>query len=96
MIYACHIIPFAESYNDRITNGIALCPNLHRAFDRGLIGINKNYKVTVSNLFIEDKSKYSIKVFDRMTIILPTNRTHYPNISNIENLTWHQKNTFKH
>ena len=93
MIDACHIIPFAESYNDTITNGIALCPNLHRAFDRGLIGIDENYRVTVSNLFIEDKSKYGIKAFDGMNIILPINKTHYPNI---ENLTWHQKNTFRH
>jgi len=34
MIDACHIIPFSISYDDTITNGIALCPNLHRAFDR--------------------------------------------------------------
>lgn len=36
MIDACHIVPFSESYNDTVTNGIALCPNIHRAFDRRL------------------------------------------------------------
>jgi putative restriction endonuclease len=35
MIDACHIIPFSESHDDTISNGISLCPNLHRAFDRG-------------------------------------------------------------
>jgi putative restriction endonuclease len=40
MIDACHIVPFNESYDDTVTNGIALCPNLHRAFDRGLIAID--------------------------------------------------------
>jgi putative restriction endonuclease len=25
MIDACHIVPFSSSYNDTITNGIALC-----------------------------------------------------------------------
>ncbi|WP_379661331.1 HNH endonuclease [Pseudopedobacter beijingensis] len=34
-IDACHIIPFSLTHDDRITNGIALCPNMHRAFDRG-------------------------------------------------------------
>ena len=39
MIDACHIIPFSNSYFDTVTNCIALCPNLHRAFDSGLISI---------------------------------------------------------
>jgi len=34
-------------------NGLALCPNLHRAFDRGLIAISDDYRVVVS----EGKSK---------------------------------------
>ena len=63
MVNACHIIPFSESFNDTITNGIALCPNLHRAFDRGLITIDGNYKVVVSDSFREDKTSYSIKAF---------------------------------
>ena len=50
LIDACHIVPFAESYNDTITNGIALCPNLHRAFDRGLIAISDNYEVLLRNI----------------------------------------------
>lgn len=60
MIDACHIVPFSESYNDIVTNGIALCPNLHRAFDSGLISIDENYKVIVSNTFIEERNNYSI------------------------------------
>jgi putative restriction endonuclease len=34
-IDACHIVPFSYSQNDKVNNGIALCPNLHSAFDRG-------------------------------------------------------------
>src|SRR5690606_13110164 len=37
MIDACHIVPFSESHDDTIGNGLSLCPNLHRAFDRHLI-----------------------------------------------------------
>ncbi len=89
MIDACHIIPFSESYNDTITNGIALCPNLHRAFDRGLLGINDDYTVIVSNKFVESNAAaYQIKIFDGKRIILPASEKYYPHI---ENLTQHRK-----
>ena len=42
MIDACHIVPFSLSKDDRINNGLALCPNLYRAFDRGLILVDEN------------------------------------------------------
>ena len=92
MIDACHIIPFSESYNDTITNGIALCPNLHRAFDRGLISIDQEFKVVVSKLFIEQNSQYSIKQFKNKKIFLPINKKYIPNL---ENLKWHMENIFK-
>lgn len=41
MVDACHIVPFSEGYDDTLVNGIALRPNLHRAFDRGLISISE-------------------------------------------------------
>jgi putative restriction endonuclease len=37
LVEAAHIIPFEETQNDRPSNGLALCPNHHRAMDRGLI-----------------------------------------------------------
>lgn len=92
MIDACHIVPFSVSYDDTVSNGIALCPNLHRAFDRGLIGINENYKVVVSALFKEDKTSYSIRAFEGREINLPTIKYYSPLM---ENLYWHMKNVFK-
>lgn len=92
MIDACHIIPFSESYNDTVTNGIALCPNLHRAFDRGLISIDNDYKVVLSSSFREDKSAYSIRVFDGKEILLPKLKDYYPLQ---ENFTWHMRHVFK-
>lgn len=89
MIDACHIIPFAESYNDTITNGIALCPNLHRAFDRGLISINNDYKVLLNNNFSEpNRSSYNLKQFEGINIILPKNPSFFPSK---ESLTHHRK-----
>jgi putative restriction endonuclease len=37
LVTAAHIIPFATSYNDKPTNGLALCPNHHWAMDSYLI-----------------------------------------------------------
>ena len=94
LIDACHIVPFSESYDDTITNGISLTPTLHRAFDRGLISIDSNYRVLISDKFIEKnvESNYSINQFRGKEILLPTNVKYYPNISN---LNWHRDNIFK-
>lgn len=92
MIDACHIIPFCESYDDTITNGIALCPNLHRAFDRGLVSIDENYKVIISSCFIENDVDYSIRKFEGINIQLPKLEKYLPKR---ENLEWHRLNVFK-
>lgn len=92
MIDACHIVPFSVSYDDTITNGIALCPNLHRAFDRGLIGITEDYRITISKSFREDESNYSIHVFAGKQIQLPKQKEYFPMKENFE---WHLKNIFK-
>lgn len=92
MIDACHIVPFSESYDDTITNGIALCPNLHRAFDRGLIGIDENYRVLISNTFKENNTDYSISNFEGKEIHLPSVKNYYPLTENFE---WHRKNVFR-
>ncbi len=42
LIDACHIIPFAQTNDDTILNGITLSPTFHRAFDSGLIAIDDN------------------------------------------------------
>jgi putative restriction endonuclease len=84
MIDACHIVPFSESYNDTISNGIALCPNLHRAFDRGLISIDNDYKVLVKSNWKEENSSYSIKQFENKQIQLPINKVNYPSLYNFK------------
>lgn len=92
MIDACHIVPFSVSYDDTVSNGIALCPNLHRAFDRGLIAIDEDYKVLVSNSFMEDETSYSIGAFEGKEIQLPKMKSYYPLK---ENFGWHRKNVFR-
>jgi putative restriction endonuclease len=91
LVDACHIVPFSVSQNDTIPNGISLSPNLHRAFDRGLIAINDNYQLVVSTAIKENDSPYSIKQFVGKQLLLPSKEIFYPSL---ENLNWHYKNTF--
>ena len=84
MIDACHIVPFAESHDDTISNGLALCPTLHRAFDRHLISIDDDYRVVIAKSFIERcDSPYSIKQFEGKHIQLPSTSNLYPSLSNL-------------
>lgn len=92
MVDACHIVPFSESYNDTITNGIALCPNLHRAFDRFLLTLDDNYQVIVSDRFVEQAAGFSIRSFNGQQIRLPDNLRYAPKQ---ENLKWHRQKFLK-
>ena len=92
MIDACHIHRWSESHDDTRNNGIALCPNLHRAFDRGLISIDDNYRLLISSAFNESSSNYNINQYKFKEILLPKEPKDYPSL---ENLDWHRKNVFK-
>jgi putative restriction endonuclease len=84
MIDACHIVPFSEGYDDTVTNGLALCPNLHRAFDRGLISIDENYRVITSSTFSEPASStHSLRQFEGQPIRLPDNKKFFPALENL-------------
>lgn len=93
MIDACHIVPFSLSKDDRVTNGLALCPNLHRAFDRGLITLDAQLRVMVSPAIAEDESNaYALKQLEGKRLNLPFGGIHYPAA---ENLAWHREEVFK-
>lgn len=82
MVDACHIIPFSESGDDTVSNGISLCPNLHRAFDRGLLTITEDYKVQLQ-AFHEEVTTHSIRQFEGRRILLPEEPKYYPKIENL-------------
>ncbi len=84
MVDACHIVPFAESRDDTVANGLSLCPNLHRAFDRGLIRIGLDYRVVVSEAVMERDGAYGIKAFGGKQIALPEEREYWPSLENLE------------
>lgn len=93
MIDACHIKPFHKTFNNHPTNGIALCPNLHRAFDKGAISIDDDYQVVVSPTFVENEnSVYSLKSLAGTQIQLPKDESYLPDL---EAFGWHREYTFK-
>lgn len=84
LVDACHIVPFSETFDDTITNGIALCPNLHRAFDRGLIALSDDYRVLINDNFVENSdSAYSFRQYEGVEILLPENINYYPSVENL-------------
>lgn len=92
-IDACHITPFSISHDDKVSNGLALCPNLHRAFDRGLIAVDSDYHVITSKHVNEDiLHGYSLNQLRGKKLILPTTQQYRPAL---ENLEWHRNQIFK-
>lgn len=45
---AAHIVPWHESRNDDIRNGMALCKLCHWAFDKGMLGVAPDYRIIAS------------------------------------------------
>ncbi|WP_028296296.1 HNH endonuclease [Olivibacter sitiensis] len=90
---ACHIMPFSHSHDDRVSNGLALCPNMHRAFDRGLLSVDGEYRILVSPHVREDESHaYSLAQLAGKRMLLPTKLQYWPRQ---EGLEWHREEVFK-
>lgn len=85
LLDACHIVPWALSYDDTLPNGLALCPNLHRAFDRHLLWIDGNYQVQVAEEFRElSGPDYGIRRFHDQPLRLPREPQWWPKVENLE------------
>ncbi|AKD57199.1 HNH endonuclease [Spirosoma radiotolerans] len=93
LVEACHIVPISISGDDKVTNGIALCPNLHTAFDKGMIGVDERLRVVVSpSLADEITSPYNLKQFHGQPLRLPFGEVHYPKM---DSFRWHMRERFK-
>jgi putative restriction endonuclease len=61
LLFASHIIPWSKNENERLNpeNGICLSATFDKAYDKGFIGIDLNYKILISDKL----KKYSKKEF---------------------------------
>jgi len=84
LLDACHIVPWSVSHDDTIGNGLALCPNLHRAFDRHLFWIDADYRVRVAEGFGElGGHDYGVQRFNGQQLRLPKVRAWWPRVENL-------------
>lgn len=84
LLDACHIVPWSVSHDDTIGNGLSLCPNLHRAFDRHLFWIDADYRVRVADGFGElGGHDYGVQRFNGAQLRLPKVRTWWPKVENL-------------
>ena len=83
LLDACHIIPFSQTTDDTIHNGIALSPTLHRAFDNGLIAIDNHYRLLVHPKLKDHNPAAGIKQYEHKPIFLPKEKMFYPSLQRL-------------
>ncbi len=94
LLVASHIIPWAKNEKDRLNphNGICLCSIHDKAFDKGLITIDINFKLILSKeikkLNKKPLNNFFISYLDE-GLNLPKKFYPYPNF-----LEYHNKNIF--
>ena len=87
LVEAAHILPVvSEGSPDHVTNGLALSPAYHRAFDTGLIFLNEKYEMRVNasrrKLVVELGLEGGLAGFEKTLgrIHLPPDKAQWPNL----------------
>jgi putative restriction endonuclease len=76
---AAHIVPWSQSKNDDVRNGMALCKLCHWAFDRGMIGVSSSYSVVTSrHIGANSNVPGFLTMLAGRGILPPANREHWP------------------
>ncbi|UYZ62033.1 HNH endonuclease [Hymenobacter weizhouensis] len=84
LLDACHIVPWAQSHDDTLPNGLALTPTLHRAFDRHLLWIDDTYRVCLADGFAEPAgAAHGIRQFEGRQLHLPPQPAWWPTVENL-------------
>lgn len=84
---AAHIWPRSHQGLYLPSNGIALCRDMHWAFDKGMFTIDDNLKVIVH----PDVDSDYLKKYDRKSLFVPENSFFRPDINNLH---YHQNNIY--
>ncbi len=94
LVEAAHIHQFADSRNDDVTNGMALCRNHHWAFDQGLWTLEADHTVLVAtDKFLEDApNQVALSEHNKRRLDLSwLNTAYWPSQKSLE---WHRMNKF--
>lgn len=87
LVDAAHIVPVpAERSSEHVTNGIALSPTMHRAFDNGLIYLEQDYIMKLNEERVNELNNENLNAgLNQMRnmlqgrIHLPADRNQWPN-----------------
>lgn len=83
LVDACQIVPFTQTSDNSIRNGIALSPTLHRAFDNGLLAIDNNYRILIPGKLKDYNPAAGIRQYLGKTILLPLEEQFYPSLKRL-------------
>jgi len=93
IVDAAHVKPWKDSFDDRPTNGMALCKLCHWSFDKGLMSVSKKYEVLVSKrVMVEQNFPGHILTLTDRPIFTPEKESFWPEQGNLH---WHRRNTFR-
>ena len=93
IVDAAHVKPWKDSFDDRPTNGMALCKLCHWSFDKGLMSVGKKLEVLVSKrVLVEQNYPGHILTLTDRPIFTPEQESFWPAQ---DNLHWHRRNTFR-
>ncbi len=95
LLIASHIVPWSKKVESRVdpSNGISLCSLHDKVFDLGLIGINLNHQVIISNS-LQGKE---MRIYEDVFFRFDNQKIHMPFRfePNPEYLDWHYQNVFQ-
>ena len=93
IVDAAHIHQFADSRNNELGNGIALCKNAHWLFDKGLWTISDDFRVVVAASRFTESGKPDLLLgsYQGRCLRLPDDRTLWPSPAH---LAWHRRQKF--
>lgn len=93
IIDAAHIHQFADSRNNDVRNGLALCKNAHWLFDNGLWTIAEDFTVLVARDHFTEESpdQRPLAGYHGQRIRLPVDPASYPDPTH---LAWHRRKKF--
>jgi putative restriction endonuclease len=91
-IEATHVRWFNLGGPDTADNGMALCSLHHKLFDRGAIGLDRDHRIQVSELF-SARTESAKRIYDLHG--MPLRPRHGTALPASEHIAWHESQVFK-
>lgn len=91
---AAHVRWWAYEGPDTIDNGLCLCSFHHKLLDRGVMGVDEEHRVTVSEHFVASGTSAEVLVFDLLGRPIREPQRGKPALAD-DHLAWHLTEVFR-